>query len=468
MVSARRVLLVGSESGFTQTVFAQLRKLLDESPLMCRFDALRQHVGLKTDGLILVAAGSSAEGPNVRALLQELQLWNYPPRVVLLESAAAHLGSVLGPFEVRLTDRRTWRDNPRDLLAILREFAGHGLAFHQPNIATLREKLEWKLQQATPSLAAMIESLTLAAPLDIPILLTGESGTGKSYLSRLIHEHSPRSAHRLVSISCRSVPNNLIAGELFGYGKGALVGTEVARSGKLVLADHGTLVLDEINHLSIEHQTTLLRVLETGEFEPVGGDDTVICGARIVATSTEPIEDVVQRGEFRDDLYYRLNVMGFRLPPLRERPQDMEPLVRLLAARFAVKFGKEILRIHPDTFESLREYDWPGNLRQLEHVVQQAVLLCQGPELMVKNPAPLAHHRCPTVLSVRAGCGALEQSRITAERASIVQALEANQYCRSRTAAALGISRVTLYKKMREYGLLVRPIRQRSKSAAGA
>lgn len=467
MVSAKRVLLVGNESGFTQTVTLQLRRLLDQAPLTCRFDTVRQHVGRTTDGLILVVAGSAAEGPAVRTLLQELQLWDYPPRVVLLESAAANLGAVLGPFEPRLLERRVWKDNPRDLLSILREHAGHGQPFHDPTTASRAERLAWRVAASTPSFAPLLDSLVLAAAHDIPVLLTGESGTGKSFLARLIHEHSARAAHRFVAVSCRAIAPQWMAGELFGFGKGVSPGTDHGRSGKLALAGHGTIVLDEIDSLSLETQTTLLRVIETGEFEPVGGEETLVCNARIMATSPTRLDRALEEGTFRQDLFFRLNVITFDLPPLRERPQDIEPLVRNLVARFAVKFGKELLRIHPETLTSLREFEWPGNIRQLEHLLQQAVLLSQGPELIVKNSAPIMPRRV-TSLSIRDGIGALEQSRQAAERLSILRALEENHYCRSRTAEALGISRVTLYKKMRDFGLLARPVRPRANSAARA
>jgi DNA-binding NtrC family response regulator len=468
MVAANQVLLVGNDSGFRHTIAAQLRKLLDETPLVCTPDGLRQYVGPSTDGLILLVAASSADTDSVRSVLQELQLWNFPPRVVLLESAAANLGTALGPLEPRLADRRLWRDNPRELLGVLREHAGRSHAFHDPVTAAPRERLRWRVLNSVPSLATLLETLEIATLHDIPLLLTGEHGAGKSFLAKLIHDHSSRASHRFVSISCQSMPGQLIAGELFGYGKGALTSSEVGRPGKLALAGQGTLVLDEIDCLPIEHQANLLRVLETGEFEPIGSDETAICGARIMATSTQSLEACVDRGTFRQDLYYRLNVLVAPVPPLRERPHDIEPLVRLLVARFAVKFGKEILRIDPTTFEALRDYDWPGNVRQLEHVLQQAVLLSQGPELLVKNPGPISNHRCPSALSYRPAMGALEQSRLAAERLSILRALETNQYCRSRAAEALGISRVTLYKKMREFGLLSRPARPRPKTIAGA
>jgi transcriptional regulator with PAS, ATPase and Fis domain len=466
MLSPNRVLVVGNDPGMTQAVQNQLRHCLERVAPSCRFDTIRPHVGPQTDGLLLALVAQPADGPALRTMLQELQLLGYPPRVVVLEAPTVTLGDALGPFGSRVAWRYPWRDSARDVAALVRGHTGNGPNFHDPASESLAERINHRLLSSTPSLVHLVESLSLAAAHDVTVLLDGETGTGKTFLARLIHDCSPRTTHRFLHVSCGALAPSLIASELFGHAKGAFTGADAAKVGKFAAVGQGTLLLDEIDTLSLEHQANLLRVIETGEFEPVGSNETQHCTARVIVATNWHLEEAVERGAFRRDLFYRLNVMPFHLPPLRERPQDIEPLVRSLVARFAAKFRKDLTHIHPDTLRVLAGFDWPGNIRQLENVVQQAVLLSSEPELLVKNLAPIVQNRCPQVFPGRTPAGgALEQSRQAAERVSIMRALEASGYSRTRAAAALGISRVTLYKKMREYGLLARPARPRSGAA---
>src|SRR5262249_32529400 len=208
--------------------------------------------------------------------------------------------------------------------------------------------------------------------------------------------------------------------DLVGHAKGAFTGADATKVGKFAAVGQWTILLDEIDTLGLEHQANLLRVLETGEFEAVGSNDTQTCSARVIVATNWQLEEAVERGTFRRDLFYRLNVMPFHLPPLRQRPQDLEPLLRSLVARVPAKVRKDLGRVHRETLKVLAGFDWPGNIRQLENVVQQAVLLSNGPELVVKNLAPIVQNRCSQVYPVRANGGALEQSRQAAERASIL------------------------------------------------
>src|SRR5207247_7963314 len=242
---------------------------------------------------------------------------------------------------------------------------------------TLTERIRQRLLRQTPSLAALAEPLALAASHDMIVLLTGETGTGKTYLARLIHECSPRRQHRLLAIPCGALVANLVESELFGHVKGAFTGADQDKIGKFQAAGEGTVLLDEIETLGLEQQSNLLRVIETGEYEPVGSNRTQLCTARIIAASNCNLEEDVDRGKFRQDLYYRLNVLSFYLPPLRERVPDIGPLVRSMASKFAQKFGKELFAISPEAMAALETFPWPGNIRQLENVVQQAVLMSQ-------------------------------------------------------------------------------------------
>jgi transcriptional regulator with PAS, ATPase and Fis domain len=313
----------------------------------------------------------------------------------------------------------------------------------------------------TPSLASLAEPLALAASHDVTALLTGETGTGKTYLARLVHECSPRRQNRLLVIPCGALVANLVESELFGHAKGAFTGADRPKMGKFEAAGEGTVLLDEIETLGLEQQANLLRVIETGEYEPVGSNRTQICTARIIAASNCNLEEAVEQGKFRQDLYYRLNVMSFYLPPLRDRVQDLGPLARGMAARYAQKFGKELFAISPEAMSALEAYPWPGNIRQLENVVQQAVLMSSGPELLWPHlPKPIQEYvESGRSLSLSSK-ETLVQNREDVERSAIQRALANCGYTRARAASALGISRVTLYKKMKKYGLMESPVQE--------
>jgi DNA-binding NtrC family response regulator len=247
----------------------------------------------------------------------------------------------------------------------------------------------------TPSLVPLADRLGLAAAYDATVLLTGETGTGKTHLARLIHESSPRRGQPLLVVSCGALSPGVIRSELCGHVRGAFTGADRARVGKFGAAGSGTLLLDEIDALSLETQAGLLRVIETGEFEPLGSNDTQLCQARILAASNWDLEEAVVRGKFRQDLYYRLNVLSFHLSPLRERRQDIEALARGMVAHFAHKFGKSLSAISPDALVALQLFPWPGNIRQLENAMQRAVMVSSGPELLeehlpacVRQPSP--------------------------------------------------------------------------------
>jgi DNA-binding NtrC family response regulator len=251
------------------------------------------------------------------------------------------------------------------------------------------------------------------------------------------------------------LPAGLVESAFFGHVKGAFTGATEKKVGKFEAAGEGTLLLDEIDTLALDQQAGLLRVLETGEYEPVGSNETKLCAARVIVASNWDLEEAVAKDRFREDLYYRLNVMSFHLPPLRERVQDVAPLVRGLAARYTTRFRKDLFDVSPQALEALESHPWPGNIRQLENAVQQAVLVSSGPELLVEHlPAAVREARPLPAVAPSRRADSLRHSREVTERQVIARALASNDNSRSRAARALGISRVTLYKKMRLYGLL--------------
>jgi transcriptional regulator with PAS, ATPase and Fis domain len=319
---------------------------------------------------------------------------------------------------------------------------------------SVRSVIEAELRDRTPSLLPQVERLALAASHDVTVLLTGETGTGKTHLARLIHSCSPRRNERLLTVACGALAPSLAESEFFGHVRGAFTGADRAKEGKFEAAGKGTLLLDEVDALGLEQQAKLLRVIETGEFEAVGSNETRLCEARVIAASNWNLEEAVERGKFRQDLYYRLNVLSFHLLPLRQRPQDVAALAGALVARAATKFGKAAPAITPEAVAVLQAFPWPGNVRQLENALQYAAMVCNGPELRPEHlPAQVREEAARRPVGVTPVPESLEESRRAADRAIIQQALAANGQSRTRAARALGVSRVTLYKRIKQLGL---------------
>jgi transcriptional regulator with PAS, ATPase and Fis domain len=312
----------------------------------------------------------------------------------------------------------------------------------------------------TPEMFGTLEELQVAIAHNVTVLLVGETGTGKTYLSRLIHELSSRADKRFCTVACGALPADLVESELFGYTKGAFTGADRDREGKFTATGDGTLLLDEIDVLSLDQQAKLLRVIETGEYEPVGSNDTRISRARLIAASNVELEQLAESGRFRSDLYYRLNILRINLHPLRKRPLDIEYLARKFARQYGQAHGIKLEQIQPEFFDALRGYHWPGNVRELENVIRRAVLYCREGVLTVAD-LPSALRSLPAVAAPRVAISPHPEAVTTldvqlglCERRIIEQSLARNALHRGATARELGISRVTLYHKMKKFGLL--------------
>jgi two-component system response regulator HydG len=299
----------------------------------------------------------------------------------------------------------------------------------------------------------LMEQVQVVAPQDTTLLLVGETGTGKTRLARLIHELSPRRKEPLLVVNCGALAANLIESEMFGHVKGAFTGAEGDRTGKFAEVGRGTLVLDEIDALPPPLQAKLLRAVEERLFEPVGSNKSQPVRARLIAASNRVLEKEVEAGRFRSDLYYRLNVVCFQLPPLRDRPRVIPELVAGFIAEIAGRNQRPVQGIATDALDTLLAYAWPGNIRELRNVIERAVALCPGAEIQLEDLPEMLLASLENGPAVAASGSVLEQAREEAEVARIMEALRKHGNNRLRAAAALGISRRTLYKKLHRYGL---------------
>ncbi len=318
-----------------------------------------------------------------------------------------------------------------------------------------------RFETNTVHLKRMLSDLEVAAAHDVTILLIGETGAGKTFLSSLIHEVSPRRNEPFLHVACGALPAELIESELFGHSKGAFTSAHADKEGKFVAAGQGTVLLDEIDVLGPEQQVKLLRVIETGEFEPVGSNQTIRSQARLVVASNLDLQPLVEQGRFRPDLYYRLNMLKFEIPPLRQRKPDIIPLAKIFIEKLARKHDVEISFIEDGLFDALVAYPWPGNVRELENVIQRAVIFCrdgrltaaQLPSHILSGTAGPTNDPSISLSSGPSGSGSLENQISLTEKDIIEQALFKNNFSRTNTAKELGISRVTLYNKMKKYNM---------------
>jgi len=283
---------------------------------------------------------------------------------------------------------------------------------------------------------------------DANVLVTGESGAGKDLIASFIHSRSPRSAQPLVKIDCATLPGDLIEAELFGYERGAFTGAIETRAGRFEAAQKGTMVLDEIAHLSNDAQAKLLRVIETREFERLGGRKTIKLDARLIALTNVDLETAVKAGRFREDLFYRLNVISIRVPPLRERKQDLSKLIQHFLKQYSAKHGRNVQGVSPEAREVLQAYDYPGNARELANIIERAVIVEAGKRIE-KDDLPRG---------VIAAVSARQQkerpqSLAQLEAAYIAEMLSATGGNKAECARILGISRKNLYEKIARYKL---------------
>jgi len=292
--------------------------------------------------------------------------------------------------------------------------------------------------------------LTLVAPSEATVLLLGETGTGKELVARAIHLNSHRRQGPFVVVNCAALPETLLESELFGHEKGAFTGATAKKEGRFVLAHQGTVFLDEIGELPLATQAKILRVLQNREFEPLGSTRTVKVDVRVIAATNRNLEDMVQAGSFRDDLYYRLHVFPIVLPPLRERLEDLPLLVEYFLKRFRDKYQRPVKTLAPEVLRAFRRYLWPGNIRELENTLERATILCQGEVLTLSDLPPQLQH----LAQEKEGAPVEPEPGLSEwEKEFIYHTLEKCSWNRQEAAQVLQISLEELEFKIRTYGL---------------
>ncbi|MHC4922592.1 MAG: sigma-54-dependent transcriptional regulator [Planctomycetota bacterium] len=320
--------------------------------------------------------------------------------------------------------------------------------------AALRGKVaeRWRILGHSAAIGEVLETIEKVAPTQARVLLTGGNGAGKELVARNLHERSNRWRGPFVEVNCAAIPTELVESELFGHTKGAFTGAVADRAGKFEQAHGGTLFLDEIGDMDLSAQAKVLRALEEGEIEPVGGSGTVGVDVRVIAATNKDLQSEVEEGNFREDLFYRLAVVPIHLPPLASRRED----VPLLARHFLEEACKRndlvpTRRLAEDAEALLSKQDWPGNVRQLRNLVERVSILCAGPEIDAAAVEPYLAGRTPRAGDPFTNCATFEEFKEQAERMFLQQRLEENDWNIKRTAEVLGMQRSNLYKKIDKY-----------------
>ena len=321
---------------------------------------------------------------------------------------------------------------------------------------------EYDMVGSSPEISLLKEQIAIAAPTSGWVLITGENGTGKELVARAIHNQSRRREKPFVEVNCAAIPEELIESELFGHERGAFTGATTQRKGKFDLAHEGTLFLDEIGDMSLKTQAKVLRILQERKFERVGGSKTIEVDVRVIAATNKDLEEEIRQGSFREDLYYRLNVLPFHVPPLRERGEDIPRLVNHFLDYFCSKEGRETKTITPAALATLQGYSWPGNVRELKNIVERLVIMTPDtsiqethlpPSMRSKKPQP-SDLRVTSLVGVDAAN--FKEAKEEFEKEFILQKLEEHDWNISRTAEAIDIERSNLHRKIKSFGIELR------------
>jgi two-component system nitrogen regulation response regulator NtrX len=389
------------------------------------------------------------DGMDVLARIQEIPFADRPVVVMISGHGsieAAVKATKLGAFD--------FLEKPLSLQKVT-VVVKNGLEHRSLSLENSRLKADdgtrWRIIGESVPMKALRQQLTLMAGSNGRVLIYGESGTGKELVAHALHSLSPRAAELFVEVNCAAIPEDLIESELFGHNKGSFPGAQESKAGKFQKADGGTLFLDEVGDMSLRTQSKVLRALEEQRFEPVGAAGSVQVDVRVVAATNKNLDEEIARGNFREDLFYRLNVIPFFVPPLRDRREDVPQLAEHFLREFTTAYGRKPKELTPEAYQVLAEYHWPGNVRELKNLIERIVIL--NPQVRVDaRHIPLNAARRPADRPLER-FGSLQEVREAAEREYILKKLEETHGNVTRTAEALGLERSNLYRKMKTLGI---------------
>lgn len=397
----------------------------------------------------LVLTDLRMEGMDGLALLEEIKS-NWPETEVIMMTAYATVENAVEAMKKGASDYIVKPFNNEDVrLRVARVLKQRQLQLENE---ALRRQLSQKFGcreviAESPQMMQILSLLEQVIPIKSNILIRGESGTGKGLIAEVIHCNSPRKDKPFMSINCSAIPEHLLESELFGYKKGAFTGASSDKTGLIVMADGGTLFLDEIGDMPLTLQAKLLKVIETGEVLPLGDTRTRKVDIRIIAATHQDLEKLIKEGHFREDLYYRLNVIEIVIPPLRERKEDIPLLVEHFIRKFSRENNKEIQGISKDAMDAIMNYSWPGNVRELANAIERAVVFAKGP-LITLNELPQKIQSGPEITG-----GSLKDTLNYFEKKIILDRLQQFNWQKEQVAKSLGIDLATLYRKMKKLGI---------------
>jgi DNA-binding NtrC family response regulator len=450
----------------------------DERPILLTLEALLQRHGYEVDTAATASLGlKSLKNTAPAVVLLDLQLpdadglqtldqikTEFPDIEVIILTAHDSLNNAIESIKRGAFHFISKPYAPEELLSLVdkaleKESLLRETAELRQKTQQLEKRLELAETRSTPifkskmmqEISGLIDAM---APSEANVLITGESGTGKEVLANVIHRRSRRADKPMVKLNCAAFPQTMIEGELFGYVKGAFTGAMNEFPGMIAAAAGGTLFLDEISDMPSDLQTRFLRVLQEREYRPLGSTKTLKADFRVIAATNQPVTQALAQNRLRSDLYYRLNTFQIHVPPLRERKEDIPPLVATFVRQFALQLGKPEPAISPDAFQKLLDYSWPGNVRELQNAMEYAVVLARQnliglKELPAEIQLPVALQQTERGTPLRAGVQTLDD----VERNTILEALAQCHGNKKKAAALLGIQRPTLYNKLRRYAI---------------
>ncbi|MFL6274205.1 MAG: sigma 54-interacting transcriptional regulator [Blastocatellia bacterium] len=426
--------LTGYASGYTTAVFGR-EVFYFETECVGRGDGQCHVVGKSLGSESNEAIDAAREHYQIDDFEQQL------PRIV---SERAEIQELMGELDRRASDLEEER---------ARVAALESQVFYLQEAINQNYNIE-EMVGVSPTFKQVMKDVERVAPTDTTVLITGETGTGKELVARALYARSQRRSRPLITVNCAALPAGLVESELFGHERGAFTGAVQRKLGRFELANHATIFLDEVGELLLDTQAKFLRVLQQGEFERVGGTQTIKVDVRVIAATNQPLARLVEEGKFRSDLYYRLNVFPINIPPLRERGDDLVLLVNYFAQKFRARFKKKITSISQESLERLQQYAWPGNVRELEHIIERAVLLAEGEVLQIDLPLGDERRISATATVRPAGLRLVTLDEM--EREYIEQVLKHTSGMiagRGGAAEILGLPASTLRSRMKKLGV---------------